>query len=220
MAIDFMAKPGAYYSGIRAEMLHYVPEKATCILEVGCGEGNFGASLKKEGVTVWGVEYSAEEAAVAGAKLDRVLSGDILMNMDQLPENYFDVIVCNDVLEHLTDPYTVLEKFKDKLKPDGVVISSIPNIRFFRTLFDFVVRKNWDYTDNGIMDKTHYRFFTVNSIRKMYETLGYKVLRHEGINATKSIKPLLWNLLSFGMFWDIKYLQFATVATPLKKMES
>lgn len=218
MAIDFMAKPGAYYSGIRAEMLQYVPAKATCILEVGCGEGNFGVSLKKEGVTVWGVEYSAEEARVAETKLDRVLSGDILMNMDKLPDNHFDVIVCNDVLEHLTDPYIVLEKFKDKLKPDGVVISSIPNIRFFRTLFDFVVRKNWDYTDNGIMDKTHYRFFTVNSIRKMYENLGYKVLRHEGINATKSIKPLLWNLLSFGMFWDIKYLQFATVATPVKKI--
>jgi hypothetical protein len=117
-------------------------------------------------------------------------------------------------LEHLTDPYTVLEKFKTKLTSKGVVVSSIPNIRFFRTFFDFVFRKNWDYTDNGIMDKTHYRFFTVKSIRKMYENLGYEIMRHEGINASRSIRPLLWNIMMLNSFWDIKFRQFATVARP------
>lgn len=214
MAIDFMAKPSEYYSGIRTEMLKYIPPKASKILEVGCGEGNFGAALKKEGVEVWGIEYAAQEATVAESKLDKVFAGDIMLHLDQLPDHYFDVIVCNDVLEHLIDPYTVLEKFKSKLTAAGIVVSSIPNIRFFRTFYDFVFKKNWDYTDNGIMDKTHYRFFTINSIRKMYEGLGYRIVTHEGINATRSIKPLLWNIILLGTFSDIKYRQFATVARP------
>jgi SAM-dependent methyltransferase len=216
MAIDLMAKPSEYYSGIRTEMLKYIPSTASKILEVGCGEGNFGAALKKNNVEVWGIEYSQQEAKVAESKLDRVFAGDIMLHLDQLPENYFDVIVCNDVLEHLIDPYTVLDKFKNKLTPAGIVVSSIPNIRFFRSFYDFVFNKNWDYTDNGTMDKTHYRFFTINSIRKMYEGLGYEVLLHEGINPSKSIRPLIWNIFMFGTFSDIKYLQFATVAQPRK----
>ncbi len=214
MAIDFMAKPSEYYSGIRTEMLKYIPLQATKILEVGCGEGNFGAALKKKNVEVWGIEYSQQEAKIAETKLDKVFAGDIMLHLDQLPENYFDVIVCNDVLEHLIDPYTVLDKFRSKLTTAGIVVSSIPNIRFFRSLYDFVFNKNWDYTDNGIMDKTHYRFFTVNSIRKMYENTGYDVLLHEGINPSKSIRPLIWNIFMLGTFSDIKYLQFATVARP------
>jgi 2-polyprenyl-3-methyl-5-hydroxy-6-metoxy-1,4-benzoquinol methylase len=214
MAIDFMSKPSEYYSGIREEMIPFIPLNVSKILEIGCGEGNFGAALKNEGVEVWGIEYSHEEAKVAESKLDKVFAGDVFLHLDKLPDNYFDVIVCNDVLEHLTDPYTVLEKFKSKLTSTGVVVSSIPNIRFFRTFFDFVFRKNWDYTDNGIMDKTHYRFFTVKSIRKMYENLGYEIVRHEGINASRSIRPLLWNIVMLNSFWDIKFRQFATVARP------
>ncbi len=215
MKIDLMAKPDAYYSGDRPEMLRYIPREARRILEIGCGEGNFAAHLKKDlSAEVWGIEYDAGQAEVARKKLDRVFSGDVVMFLAELPPHYFDVIVCNDVLEHLTDPYSVLTHLKNNLTPTGRVVSSLPNIRFFRNFFDFVFHKNWDYTDNGIMDKTHYRFFTVKSIPKMYNALGYEVLIHEGINATKSVRPLLWNLFFLGFFSDIKFRQFATVAKP------
>ncbi|HAS39649.1 MAG TPA: class I SAM-dependent methyltransferase [Microscillaceae bacterium] len=195
-------------------MMKYIPKEAKVILEVGCGQGNFAYALKqqRQGSEVWGLELAEDEAAEAAQKLDKVLSGSVESQIPKLPENHFEVVIFNDVLEHLLDPYTILQQLKAKLKPGGIVVSSIPNIRYFRNLFDFVWRKNWDYTDNGIMDKTHFRFFTVNSIRKMYEGQGYKVLTHEGINATKSIKPLLFNILFLGKFSDIKYLQFATVA--------
>ncbi len=218
MSVDLRKKPEKYFTGNRPEMLKYIPAEAKRILEIGCGEGNFGAYIRKDsGAEVWGVEYEVAEAEIAAKQLDRAFSGDVAAVMHELPDGYFDVIVCNDVLEHLTDPYSVLEKFKSKLTGEGIVVSSLPNIRYFRTFFDFVLHKNWDYTDNGIMDKTHYRFFTIKSIRKMYESLGYEVIILEGINATKSIRPVLWNLLFLGAFSDIKYLQFATVARPLKK---
>lgn len=202
-----------YYQGVRREMLQYVPAHAKKVLDVGCGEGNFGAVIKKERhAEVWGVEYELNRATVAATRLDKALGGDIGALLEQLPAGYFDVIICNDVLEHLTDPYTVLEGMKSKLASGGVIISSIPNIRYFRNFFDLLFRKNWDYADHGIMDFTHFRFFTINSIRKMYEDAGYEIVLHEPINPTKSIRPWPLIILSFGFFWDIRYLQFATVA--------
>ena len=212
---DPMVKTLEYFSGTRPEMMNYVPVSAGTILEIGCGEGKFGLRLKEErGAKVWGVEYDPASAMKAEKVLDRVIAGDVTMALNELPDAYFDAVVCNDVLEHLTDPYTVLDRLKKKLSLNGVVVSSIPNVRFFRNLYDLVFRKNWDYTEDGILDKTHFRFFTKNSIRKMYEGAGYKILHLEGINASKSIRPIFWNLLFLGAFSDIKYRQFATVATP------
>lgn len=210
-------KSSGYYQGNRIEMLKFVPVHSQRILEIGCGEGNFGALLKEQlNAEVWGIDYEPDRAKVAGNRLDKILCGDVAMLTTQLPDNYFDAIICNDVLEHLIDPYSVLEGLKNKLSRDGVIVSSIPNIRYFRNLFDFVFRKNWDYTKEGIMDFTHFRFFTVNSIRKMYETLNFEIIKMEGIHPTKSLKPLLLNLFTFGSFSDIKFLQFVTVAK-LKK---
>ncbi len=213
--MDLTTKPEEYFSGGRPEMLTYIPTQAKRILEIGCGEGNFGAFLKqKQGAEVWGVEFEPLHADIARTKLDKVFAGDVAAVMSQLPQHYFEVIVCNDVLEHLTDPYTVLENLRNHLTPSGIVVSSIPNIRFFRTFFDFVFHKNWDYTDNGIMDKTHLRFFTIKSIPRMFENAGYEVVKLKGINASKSIRPVLFNMLFLGFFPDIKFLQFAVVAKP------
>ena len=92
------------------------------------------------------------------------------------------------------------------------MISSIPNIRYFRAFFKILFKGEWDYADEGIMDRTHVRFFTRKSIRKMFENAGYKVETHEGINPSKSIKPLLINIPLLGSAGDMRYLQFATVA--------
>jgi 2-polyprenyl-3-methyl-5-hydroxy-6-metoxy-1,4-benzoquinol methylase len=217
MTEDMKAKPENYFSVVRHEVLPFIPQHAEVVLEIGCGDGNFGELLIKRGAKeVWGVEFEKDQAVIAEKRITRVLVGDIAEQMKDLPDQYFDVIVCNDVLEHLVDPYSIVNSLRRKLKKNGVVVSSIPNIRYFRNLYDFVFHKNWDYADSGIMDRTHLRFFTCNSIRKMFESNGYEIVRMEGINPTKSIRPLLWNLLFLGSFWDIKYLQFATVARPVE----
>ena len=75
-----------------------------------------------------------------------------------------------------------------------------------------VFLKDWKYDDFGIMDKTHLRFFTGKSIKRMYEDLGYDVLIHEGINITRSLKPILFNILTLFTQMDIRIHQYATVA--------
>lgn len=207
-------KPTGYYDNIRHEMLKYLPPNAKKIIDVGCGNGAFAAVVKeKNKAEVWGIELMEEEAKIAQTILDKVFIGPCEQFMKELPNAYFDVIYFNDVLEHLADPYTILDILKSKLAKNGVIISSIPNVRFYKTFAKVVFLKNWQYDEYGIMDKTHLRFFTGKSIKKMYSDLNYHVITHEPINTTKSLKPILFNIPLLFSHMDIRHLQYATVAT-------
>lgn len=206
-------KPSGYYDNVRHEMLKFLPSTAKKVIDIGCGNGAFATIVKdKNQAEVWGIELMEEEAKIAETVLDKVFTGACEQFINDLPANYFDVIYFNDVLEHLADPYTVLDILKSKLAEGGVVISSIPNVRFYRTFFKVVFGKDWKYDESGIMDKTHLRFFTGKSIKRMYEDLGYKVQKHEPINSTKSLKPILFNIPLLFTHMDIRHLQYATVA--------
>jgi 2-polyprenyl-3-methyl-5-hydroxy-6-metoxy-1,4-benzoquinol methylase len=195
-------------------MLAFLPEGTKTALDIGCSIGAFGAAIKeKTGAEVWGVEPFESFGKFAIDRLDTVFIASVESTIHKLPDNYFDVIYCNDVLEHLLDPYTVLEQLKTKLTANGKVISSIPNIRYFRAFFKILFKGEWDYADQGIMDRTHVRFFTKKSILKMYKNADYSIDLHEGINASKSIKPNLMNIIMLGSASDMKYLQFATIAS-------
>lgn len=211
--MDYENKSDIYYSKTRYEMLKYLPDNPKRVMDVGCGRGTFAAVVKeKTKAEVWGLEYMASEAREAEKVIDKVFSGPCENNIDQLPDNYFDVVYFNDVLEHLIDPYLVVEKFKKKLAPDGIVISSIPNLRYHNALWSLMFKKDFKYKGSGVMDHTHLRFFTQKSIRRMFEEKGYEVVVHEGINKSKSLKPILYNIPLLFMHTDIFYPQFATVA--------
>ncbi len=215
--MDYNNKPGDYYSNDRQEMLNFLPKDAKKILDVGCGDGAFASIVKKmNDAEVWGIEYMNDEAKKAEKRLDKVFSGPCENFVDELPESYFDVVYFNDVLEHLVDPYIVLEKIKSKLSDNGIIISSIPSIRYHNVLIPLLLKRKFEYESFGVMDKTHMRFFTGRSIRNMYENLGYEIIEHHGINGSKSIKPFLYNIPLFFTAMDIRYPQYATVAC-LKK---
>jgi 2-polyprenyl-3-methyl-5-hydroxy-6-metoxy-1,4-benzoquinol methylase len=203
-----------YYKSTRTEMLKYIPDTAKVILDVGCGEGNFGRELKNGNNVVWGIEVEEGPAAVAAKHLDKVLTGTVEAMIDQLPDNYFDTIIFNDVLEHLLQPEIVLGKIKKKLTAGGCIVCSIPNVRHWKNLRKLVFKKDWKYEENGIMDKTHFRFFTYKSIQRMFTELGFDIIKLEGINGSKSIRFVFFNALLLFSAGDTKYLQFACVVKP------
>lgn len=211
--MDYNNKANDYYNHERPEMLDYLPEGCKTLLDVGCGEGNFAHYIKqKHKIEAWGIELMEGPGEEAIKKLDKVFIGPCENFLDQLPDQFFDAIYCNDVLEHLVDPYSVLGILKDKLTDRGVVISSIPNIRYHDAFKKVILQKNWEYEAHGIFDKTHLRFFTKKSIKKMYTDQGYTIVRHEGINKTRSLMPYLYNIPFIFTAMDMCYLQYATVA--------
>jgi len=222
----YESKPVEYFEWARPEMLSFVPQNCRRILDVGCGAGGFGETLKRaRNVEVWGVEPVPSVAQRAAGKLDRVIEGDFGPGT-ALPEASFDCVVFNDVLEHMVSPEAALRRARHLLAPQGVVVASLPNVRSFPTIWQLVFHARWEYQDSGVMDRTHLRFFTKSSIVSMFEAEGFEVDSVCGINAYSGIpnvtRPLwaaykLANLLLFGGIGDMKFQQFAVVAKLLAR---
>lgn len=162
----------------RPEVVALVPE-AQRLLDVGCGRGGFGSRLRQTGrvVELWGIEPHPEAAEEARVHFDRVITG---VYPDDLPaEERFDVVVFNDVLEHMLDPWDVLSRTRRNLQPDGRVIASIPNVRYWPVLWDLVVRGRWTYTETGTLDQSHLRFFTRASAVELFRRAGFEIERVE-----------------------------------------
>ena len=147
------------------------------VLDVGCNTGGTGEMLLKRGLCshVTGIELLAEPARQASFRLDRVIHAPVEAALDTIADERFDCILALDVLEHLTDPWIVARRLSTLLAPRGVLITSIPNIRYWRALHDLVFKGQWKYVESGILDRTHLRFFTKSSILEMLESTGLEV---------------------------------------------
>ena len=131
---------------------------------------------KKTGVFVAGVEIDPRAAAEARKVLDDVVEGDIeVLDLPYKNKN-FDCILFADVLEHLIDPLSVLKKTRKFLKSDGTVIASLPNVQYLG-LIHHLIEGNWTYQDEGILDRTHLRFFTFNEMEKLFNDAGYEIIK-------------------------------------------
>lgn len=206
----------SYYNAERHEMLSYIPDGATSFLEIGCGSGAFGSLIRRTipNATIIGIEAHSASAAVARTRLDQVIEMPVELALSQIKESSIDCVICNDVLEHLVDPWEVLMQLRAKLVPNGTCVASIPNIRYFPVFKDYLINGNFEYQDSGVLDRTHLRFFTKRSIKKLFEDSGYRVHKIDGIFAS----ALTWKmeLLSTIMkcdFDDMKYERFACSAS-------
>ncbi|MAZ70761.1 MAG: methyltransferase [Porticoccus sp.] len=203
-----------YYRQARPEMLDHMAWNVGCCLEVGCGSGNFAQLVKKhKNVSeYWGIEIEEQSAKEAKKTLNRVLLGNAEELVEQLPNNYFDTVVFNDSLEHLVDPLGLLKIIKTKLTAKGHIVASIPNVRYYKNLYNLIFKKQWCYEDSGILDRTHLRFFTQQSIIDTFAEAGFNVNSIQGVNGTRKLKIRLLGPLTFGLLGDISYLQFAVNA--------
>jgi 2-polyprenyl-3-methyl-5-hydroxy-6-metoxy-1,4-benzoquinol methylase len=171
------------YEIVRPEIIKYVPRSATRTLDLGCSSGTLGAALKdRQPMSVVGVELMPEYAEDARTRLDEVHCGDVDSVLDAQGSTLgqFDCLVAADVLEHLADPWETLRKATRLLTPGATVIVSVPNVRFWLTFWNLLVRRQWPLRDVGVFDRTHLRWFTRSDAQALLASAGLEVVAVEG----------------------------------------
>ncbi len=161
-------------SGIIANL---VPRGAR-VLDVGCGTGALSVLLRDaRGAAVVGVEPDAARAARARERGIEAVTGVLSESLHETL-GLFDVAVYADVLEHLVDPLAELVKVRPFLKPTGVVVISVPNVAHWSVRYDLFFGR-FRYAEVGIMDATHLRWFTEETLRQLLDQAGIDVLSIE-----------------------------------------
>lgn len=205
-------KPDGYFVHCRADLLELLPLRKNRILEVGCGCGDTLLKAKELGLaeSVVGIELvSVAESNQTHPELDRFIAGDIETIALDFEDDYFDVILCGDVLEHLNDPWKTVHKLTRYLKPGGVCIASIPNIREVHVLLNLIMSGDFRYTDAGIMDRTHLRFFCRKNFRELFEQCGLRVISiGSDLDRLKKGKRVIFDRLTLKLFHDFLVTQF------------
>lgn len=165
-----------YSSSIRSDLISFInceKEKQINVLEVGCGCGATLLEIKNiyTNANVYGIELNPNSAEIAKMVAD-IKNCSVEEKDLGYDENFFDYIIFGDVLEHLYEPWAVLDNIKKYLKLDGVVLASIPNIMNFTNIQN-LMSGYWTYEASGLLDKTHIRFFTKLEIINMFKSSGY-----------------------------------------------
>lgn len=172
----YAEKDRAYYSSARRDYVARLPADPDAkVLELGCGNGATGALALAEGKcgAYVGIEMFEPMAAEAKQVLTQVLVGDVAGLELDFPPDHFDVLICSEVLEHLIDPEAVLRKLLRHVKPGGLVLASSPNVAHYSVILN-LLRARFDYAGSGNMDRTHLRWFTPTSYRRMFEDVGVR----------------------------------------------
>jgi methionine biosynthesis protein MetW len=211
------------YSGTQASVLLYFPPitKPTNILDLGCGAGSLGKEIKENSnAKVTGVTISEEEKLLAEKELDECIVYNLENGLPDLPHQHYDIIVLSHVLEHICYPENLLEDIKKVLKPNGIVIVALPNIMHYRSRINLALGK-FEYTQVGIYDYTHFRWYTFKSAENLFKNFGYKTVTKDVIvhmpfgritnkyfgNRMKATVQSMLKKISRGFFgWELIYV--------------
>lgn len=145
------------------------------VLEIGSSSGYMTKEFKKRGSIIDVVEVDNKDIMEAKKFARNVFLGSIEDNkLRQKIKGKYDFIICADVLEHLFDPEAALLFLKSKIKKEGVILISIPNIAYWAMRIQ-LLKGRFDYTESGLLDKTHLRFYTYNSFLELLKKLEFKI---------------------------------------------
>jgi len=148
--------------------------KIGSVLDVGCGNGLLGESLNNAGHSVTGIDSHPAAVANARNRIGEVIDADLTVVPETLTGRQFDYLLFADVLEHVADPLGVLSEYRPHLDPAGRLVVSLPNVAVWDNRLRLLMGR-FNYTDAGVMDRTHLRFFTFASARRLVETAGYQI---------------------------------------------
>ena len=209
----------AYFGFERGDVKGFLPATYQNVLEIGCGEGHFSKHLP-HAADYWAIEPDPVAAKAAESRIANVLCGTFDARHTEVPDGKFDLVICNDVIEHMTDHDWFLKNIQQKMTHDALIVGSLPNVRYITNLVDLLIRRDWPYTNSGILDRTHLRFFTEKSLHRALTSNGFSVQELHGINSVFRWPKSLMDAAkvavaaaviggTLGFAADVRFFQFA-----------
>lgn len=162
------------FSETHRYLLQQIPAHST-VLELGPASGYMTKIMAERGCLVDAIELNAQDAQKASQYCRKIIVGSV-----EEEENFaslagpYQIALMADVLEHLRRPERVLSRVRKLLAPGGLALVSLPNVVYWRMRLEFL-RGRFDYTDMGILDRTHLRFFTLKTASAMFEASGFRI---------------------------------------------
>ncbi len=195
------------------------------VLELGPGPGHMTAVLHDAGCTVAAIEIDPEAAAQAATHCERIIVGDLdeIDLESELGDSRFDVIVAADVLEHLKEPLSTLRRLRAFLAPGGFFVISLPNVAHGSVRLA-LLEGRFPYQTVGLLDRTHLRFFTRESIDELLDEaeLGAAEIFRQPLNVEASEVPFDLEAVPAGVMDllaqdpEARTYQFVVKAIPIE----
>lgn len=170
----------SYYSNTRLDVLAIIPDRPMDhVLEIGGGDFGTILSLREKKVfETWGADIRKTEAM-----LDHVLVGSITdpkINAS-LPISHFDLIIANDVLEHVENTEAFVDVVCRSMKPGGIIALSVPNIRQIRSFYHVILRGTFPREDAGLFDRTHLRWFCKRDVISIFSDGQFRLIMAKSV---------------------------------------
>jgi 2-polyprenyl-3-methyl-5-hydroxy-6-metoxy-1,4-benzoquinol methylase len=181
-----------YQNSGNTEVLRWVPSEAKTILDIGCGAGDNARALSGRSLAIDGITLSEEEAKIARQYCRNVFVHNLENGLPQTAHGPYDVILASHVLEHICFPEKLLRDISSVLSDRGVLIVALPNVCHWRNRLGVLFGK-FEYTKTGIMDNTHFKWYTFLSGRRLLESHGFQVRQAyaEGIAPLWIVRKIL-----------------------------
>ncbi|MCX9011962.1 MAG: class I SAM-dependent methyltransferase [Candidatus Methanoperedens sp.] len=159
----------------RCKIFRQIPDGSK-VLEIGCADGRLANILTiKKKCRVYCVEKDHAMAVIGRKKCEEMLNIDIENTELPWEAGAFDCIVLGNVLEHMREPAKILADLKRYLSGSGFLIYSVPSIVNWHSRLTILSGK-FEYAESGVFDKTHLRFYNLNSAKKLAQDAGYRIV--------------------------------------------
>lgn len=165
-----------------SQLVGLVPRAARRVLDLGCGEGSISRALLERGHQVVSLDSHAPRE-----HLPHFIQADLTEDLPLAPKDRFDAVILADVLEHLVEPAKLLRRAVSHLAPGGRLLVSLPNVVHW-SVRALVLAGKFEYTNRGILDQSHLRFFTKKSAEQLFHQVGLEVTSHR-------TTPVPWELV-------------------------
>jgi len=164
------------------DLLRFIPVTSKKIVEVGCSSGALAEQFRKisNDCQYIGIEIDQSYASLAQRYCNFCINEDIESSDDNLWSltERADCWIFGDTLEHLKDPWSILKKIKNTMSSSGVIIACIPNVQHWSLQVKLSIG-DFRYETSGLLDKTHLRWFTRQTIFELFDQTGFVIT--EGI---------------------------------------